>query len=124
MDLRNLKRGSKFQLTEDFMVETFSWDGKRERTVYDKGLVLSLVNLTINSTGVFIWFKVMIAKPIIKECYGDINPEVYQVSRRWRTWRDIELSGDNFGAFLDAFNNGWVIPFDHEYETITNAKIK
>ena len=94
MDLLNLKRGSKFQLTEDFMVETHKWDGTSMRTVYDKGLVLSLVNLTINSQGTFLWFKVLRAKPIIKECYGDINPEVYAgIKRSWGNegWRDIRL---------------------------------
>jgi len=124
MNIKNLKRGSKFQLTKDIVVTSHDWGGSTTKTVFDKGLVLSLVNLSVISTGNSVWFKILKPKPIVEKFYQDINPEVYASGSRWMTWRDVIFKGEYFSDFFDAVENGDVIPFDEEYNKLTSIKVR
>jgi len=129
MTIQNLKTGSKFQLVDDLItgLRKYYEDGEPgfgSYIRYPKGLVLSLVNMTIKSTGNEITFKVIRAKPIIKRYYQDIKKTTYipeHVSWYSPFYNIFRLRGEDFTAFIEGVENGSIVSFDAEYETLTKT---
>jgi len=129
MNISNLKTGSKFQLLEDFLIHQTNWRGENRDFNYPKGLVISLVNLTINSSGRTLRFKVIRAKPIIEHFYQDIEVSAYKPEgskeRSWyyNLWETVVLYNKDFDNFVEAVNKNKIISFDKEYNKLTKAKV-
>ena len=118
MNISELKTGTKFQLTENFEV------GNK---VFPEGLVFSLVNITINSQGKYVFLKVIRCKPVIDKYYANIPKNFYIgptatymfVNKIKRTFVNVKLYRRDAQRFLDMVGTARLINFSREYENIT-----
>jgi len=127
MEISQLKTGCKFQLTEDFTVES-----GRIKT-WPSGLVFSLVSLTLNANGARVFLKVIRCLPVIKKYYTGIAQETYiaknygspYIAKNYgsprRSFINLRLSGNDARNFLDMIGTARLINFNREYENLTKC---
>jgi len=121
MNIQFLRATDKFQLTEDYVQSWPDYRGSVHTITYPKGLVFTLVNYTSHYQSTSVYFKTIINKKVIAECYGNMPKESYSSTYSWRpadkTAKSLQITGiKEMTEFFSKLQS-----FDEEYLRITGS---